>query len=100
MKTEEMQVVAMILDRCEQQAEYYKRIADKGDYKDETVNRFVNLGIAYEDVSMYIQLLLDTKQLQSSFVGDPATAGQQKDLATDTSTKAVDTEPKAIQPAT
>lgn len=100
MKIEEMNVLLMVLDRCNQQAEYYKRIADKGDYKDETVNRFVNLGIAYEDVSMYIQLLLDKNQVQGSFVGDPVTTGQLKNPANDTIPNAVDSELKAKQLAT
>lgn len=93
MKIEEMKIVAMILSRCEEQSEYYKRIADKGDYKDETVNRFVNLGIAYDDVSMYIKLLLNSEQLQNAFVGDPAKVGQQKETATETLTKTTNIEP-------
>ena len=93
MKIEEMKIVAMILSRCEEQSEYYKRIADKGDYKDETVNRFVNLGIAYDDVSMYIKLLLNSEQLQNSFVGDPVKTGQQKETATETLTKTTNIEP-------
>lgn len=85
-------VLMRIFSYCEQQSKYYKEIAYKSDYKDETINRIVNLGIAYDDVLKYIELLLiklpTQADLQKQVVGDPTKAGQPLDSASDITTAA------------
>ena len=83
-------ILESVLEHCNEQAEYYRTIAYRSDYKDETVSRIVNLGIAYEDVSKYIELLILKSQykvqLTESMNGDPTSVGQALDL-TNTTTK-------------
>lgn len=49
-----LEILEIVLARSKEQAEYYKEIAYKADYKDETINRIVDLGIAFDDVSAYL----------------------------------------------
>lgn len=77
----EYPIIASILDEIQDKEEYYKQIANENDYSDDTIKKFVDLGIAYREVRMYISLLLNdlerySKQLQRATVGDPTTVGQ------------------------
>ena len=84
------EILSSVLEHCKEQAEYYRTIAYKSDYKDETVSRIVNLGIAYEDVSKYIELLIlksqNKVQLTESMNGDPTRVGQALDSTNTTTT--------------
>ena len=51
-------IVNLILTRCEEQSKFYHDIAYRSDYKDETISRIIDLGIAYEDVCSFIKLLV------------------------------------------
>ena len=57
-------IVELILSRCEEQSKYYHDIAYRSDYKDETICRIVDLAIAYEDITNFINLLLSKEQKQ------------------------------------
>ena len=77
------EIVYSILDRCEEQSTFYKTIAYSSDYKEQTIERIVNLGIAFEDVKQYIKLLINgmlEKQqsgvAKATRVGYPTTVGQ------------------------
>ena len=77
----EYPIISSILEDIEEKEEYYKQIAYENDYDDNTVKKFVDLGIAYREVRMYISLLLSdlekySKQLQRATVGDPTAVGQ------------------------
>lgn len=77
----EYPIIKSILEEIEDKEEYYKQIAYESDYGDDVVKKFVDLGIAYRDVRMYISLLLSnlekySKQLQRATVGDPTKVGQ------------------------
>jgi hypothetical protein len=77
-----------VLSHCEEQESYYKQIAYSSDYKDETVERIVNLGVAYADVSKYIRLVANnfaTKNnsgtdLPNGNVGSPTTSRATVDI--------------------
>ena len=74
-------ILENVLIRCKEQSAYYKEIAYQSEYKDETINRIVDLGIAYNDICQYIELIINqqVEQLQSivakATVGDPTTSG-------------------------
>lgn len=74
-------ILENVLLRCKEQAQYYNQIAYRSDYKDETINRIVDLGIAYNDVCQYIELIV-SQQVENTqsivakaTVGDPTTSG-------------------------
>ena len=75
-------IVDMILTRCEEQSRYYREIAYNSDYKEQTIERIVNLGIAYNDIKQYIELLVEDCSKKQSPVakatrlGFPTTVGQ------------------------
>ena len=54
-------IVDLILSRCIEQSKFYHEIAYRSDYKDETIARIVDLGIAYDDVCSFIKLLVATE---------------------------------------
>ena len=88
------EIIDTILMRCEEQAEYYKTIAYSSDYKEQTVERIVNLGIAYSDVAQYIKLIISNALEKQSAVakatrlGFPTAVGQAIADANDYNNKA------------
>lgn len=51
-------IVNLILSRCEEQSKFYHEVAYRSDYKDETIARIVDLGIAYDDICSFIKILV------------------------------------------
>lgn len=76
------EIINSILIRCEEQSKYYKEIAYNSDYKEQTIERIVNLGIAYNDVKQYIELLINecldrqSQVAKATRLGYPTTVGQ------------------------
>ena len=54
-------IVDLILSRCKEQSKFYHEVAYRSDYKDETISRIVDLGIAYDDVYSFIEMLIATE---------------------------------------
>ena len=84
-------IINKIIEYCGLQAKYYEEIAYSNDYKEETINRIVNLGIAYKDVLKSLELLivniLAEEDLQKAKFGDPTKVGQTSACATTTKKK-------------
>ena len=76
------EIINAILTRCDEQSKYYKEIAFNSDYKEQTIERIVNLGVAYNDIKQYIELLINDCLIRQSQVakatrlGFPTTVGQ------------------------
>lgn len=81
-KIDLLDVLEIALSRCKEQSKFYRKIAYQSEYKDETIQRIVNLGIAYEDVANYLAEIIraEVEKQQSlvaqATIGDPAVAGQ------------------------
>lgn len=70
-------IVNLILTRCEEQSKFYHDIAYRSDYRDETISRIIDLGIAYEDVCSFIKLLVAKESENQESKKDNLTSGIQ-----------------------
>lgn len=98
-------IVYTILERCEEQSKYYKEIAYASDYKEQTIERIVDLGVAYNDVAQYIKLVISSVLDKQSSVakatrlGFPTIVGQAIADSNDNQTQSKTQDQLIVQPS-
>ena len=79
-ETDVLSLLETVLKRCKEQSAFYRKIAYNQEYRDETIKRIVDLAIAYDDVSSYLEnVFMAELERQSAVaaatVGDPVING-------------------------